>query len=153
MIPSNCTLTFFCNDFTIFVCKKMQLKSIFAPFFDGSQSYLIGIESIRRHNLHAEEDLSIVPYWNWKVKGQGVGRHLDTLNRTLLELKDETKLVNDYYFERSQSYLIGIERPEIGKIVHGNSLSIVPYWNWKYFSTCASASLKALNRTLLELKV
>ena len=64
----------------------MQLKSIFAPFFDGSQSYLIGIETdrdaghglaclplnrtlleLKLLNLYAlvnDSELSIVPYWN-----------------------------------------------------------------------------------------
>ena len=65
VIPNNCTLTFFCNDFTIFVCKKMQLKSIFAPFFDGSQSNLIGIETVHAFRIGScVASLSIEPYWN-----------------------------------------------------------------------------------------
>ena len=43
----------------------MQLKSIFAPFFDGSQSNLIGIETVHAFRIGScVASLSIEPYWN-----------------------------------------------------------------------------------------
>ena len=75
-----------------------------------SQSYLIGIERILSRLRLSHFLLSIVPYWNWKIAGEALPESLpETLNRTLLELKER------------------LRRSLGGDVL----LSIVPYWNWK----------------------
>ena len=66
----------------------MQLKSIFAPFFDGSKSYLIGIETSGSMSLQVIRPLSQSNLIGIETESVGPGRKGGrALNRTLLELK------------------------------------------------------------------
>ena len=117
------------------------------------QSYLTGIEIKRKASRRKQEQVPIVPYWNWNeepvtpdkpaesrsnrtllelkcAKANTTTATATGSNRTLLELKYWMSVTNDWGIKSSNRTLLELKSIRILYNNRSKAVPIVPYWNW-----------------------
>ena len=120
----------------------------------SSQSHYFGIEmAIRRAKRLQHVLLSIALFWNWNAPHTLHRYSFWSLNRTILELKNDIKLTKAEIDKLSQSHYFGIEKgyyrmnPTQGHFSQSHYFGIE-----KRIKASWKSAVRSLNRTILELK-